>query len=271
MIHDCAVTHRHVLIPFGGYVTSAERLEQGKIHWGWDDTKPSVIGVIPRGGQAQDMRWFKGPLRCMMHTFNAYDDGNKIVLYAPFWDGNFFPFFPPVDGSPWNPAKARAFIRKITLDLGSSSDTWKEEILWPQQVVDLGKVDPRTMTLQSRYLYTSYSDPAKPFDSARAGADAHARVVNCYGRFDVATQKVDTYFAGRTHSLQECTFVPRGTSEGEGYLIGVASNFAEDRSELVIADAQHLADGDIARVILPFRISSQVHGVWADAHELPLV
>src|SRR6185437_8678144 len=92
----------------------------------------------------------------------AYD----FVLYAPFWDGNFFPFFPPVDGSPWNPAKARAFIRKITLDLGSSSDTWKEEILWPQQVVDLGKVDPRTMTLQSRYLYTSYSDPAKPFDSA---------------------------------------------------------------------------------------------------------
>jgi len=271
MIHDCAVTHRHVLIPFGGYVTSPERLRQGKIHWGWDDSKPSVIGVIPRGGAAKDMRWFKGPLRCMMHTFNAYDDGNKIVLYAPFWDGNFFPFFPPVDGTPWNPAKARAFIRKITLDLSSSSDTWKEEILWPRQVVDLGKVDPRTMTLQSRYLYTSYSDPERPFDGARAGADAHARVVNCYGRFDVATQKVDTYFAGRTHSLQECTFVPRGTREGEGYLIGVASNFAEARSELVIADAQHLQDGDIARVILPFRISSQVHGVWAGAHELPLV
>ncbi len=127
------------------------------------------------------------------------------------------------------------------------------------------------MTLQSRYLFTSYSDPERPFDSARAGADAHARVVNCYGRFDVATQKIDTYFAGRTHSLQECTFVPRGPGEGDGYLIGVASNFAEERSELVIADAQRLAEGDIARVILPFRISSQVHGVWAGADELPLV
>jgi carotenoid cleavage dioxygenase-like enzyme len=42
------------------------------------------------------------------------------------------------------------------------------------------------------------------------------------------------------------------------------------RSELVSADAERLADGDVARVLLPFRISSQVHGVWAGADELPL-
>ena len=60
-------------------------------------------------------------------------------------------------------------------------------------------------------------------------------------------------------------------AEGEGYLIGIANNHAEARSELVIADAQRLAEGDIARVILPFKLSSQVHGVWASADELPLV
>jgi carotenoid cleavage dioxygenase len=52
--------------------------------------------------------------------------------------------------------------------------------------------------------------------------------------------------------------------------VGVADNLAENRSELVIADAQHLADGDVARVLLPFRLSPQVHGVWAGADELPL-
>jgi len=51
----------------------------------------------------------------------------------------------------------------------------------------------------------------------------------------------------------------------------VASNYAEMRSELIIADAEHLGDGDIARVILPFRLSSQVHGVWAGKDQLPLV
>jgi carotenoid cleavage dioxygenase-like enzyme len=31
-----------------------------------------------------------------------------------------------------------------------------------------------------------------------------------------------------------------------------------------------MEEGDIARVILPFRISQQVHGAWAGAHELPM-
>lgn len=269
IIHDMAVTQKHILLPFGGYVTSMDRLKANKVHWGWDQTKPSMIGVLPRDGEAKDVRWFKGPERCMMHTFNAYTEGNKVILYAPFWDSNFFPFFPPVDGSPWNRDKAKAFVRKITLDLNSKSDTWKEEILWPFPIVDLGRVDTRFMTLNNRYGFTGYTDATKPFDAKRAGNLA-GRVTNCYGRFDFSNGKLDTYFAGDTHSLQECCFVPRNKNagEGDGYLIGVASNYAEMRSELVIADATRLAEGDVARVILPFRCSSQVHGLWVDSSEV---
>jgi carotenoid cleavage dioxygenase len=277
VIHDMALTQKHILIPFGGYVTSKERLQAGKVHWGWDDTRLAMIGVLPRDGEAKDMRWFKGPLRCLMHTLNAQDEKDgKITLYAPFYDGNFFPFFPPVDGSPWNPAKARAFIRKITLDMNSKKDTWTEEILWPSQVSDLGKVDPRVLSLPTRYAYTSFSDPDRPLDRAAIGGGAPASATNSYGRFDLATGKVERYFAGATHNLQELSFVPRkrsgaaGFTEGDGYLVGVAENLAEQRAELVIADAQRLADGDVARVLLPFRISPQVHGVWAGADELPL-
>jgi carotenoid cleavage dioxygenase len=140
------------------------------------------------------------------------------------------------------------------------------------QVGDLGKVDPRVLSLPTRYLYTMFTDDDRPVDRGRMAAGAPARLSNSYGRFDIETGKVEKYFAGPTHSLQECSFVPRGTSgsEGDGYLIGVVSNYAEMRSELVIADAQRLADGDVARVLLPFRISQQVHGVWASAKELPL-
>jgi carotenoid cleavage dioxygenase len=138
-------------------------------------------------------------------------------------------------------------------------------------VVDIGKVDPRTLSLSSRYIYTGFTDPQMPYDRERAGPRAPASVPNSYGRFDVQTRKIDRYFVGKTHALQECSFVPRGNAEGQGYLIGVASNYAEMRSELIIADAEHLADGDVARVILPFRLSPQVHGTWAGKDELPLV
>jgi carotenoid cleavage dioxygenase-like enzyme len=140
-------------------------------------------------------------------------------------------------------------------------------------VGDLGKVDPRVLSLPTRYLYTMFTDDERPTDRGRMGPGAPARLANSYGRFDIESGKVDRYFAGPTHALQECSFIPRGEagSEGDGYLVGVVSNYAEMRSELVIVDAQRLGEGEIARVLLPFRISPQVHGVWASAKELPLI
>ena len=45
------------------------------------------------------------------------------------------------------------------------------------------------------------------------------------------------------HGLHEPQFVPQrpDAAEGDGYLIGVANDYAEMKSELVIADAQRLA------------------------------
>src|SRR5690606_7887051 len=104
--------------------------------------------------------------------------------------------------------------------------TWTEEILWPTQVVDLGKVDPRVVTQQSRYLYTSFHDPKRPHEPVRNPSGIPTAPANCYGRFDVATGKQESFFAGATHSLQEVTFVPRkGGGEGDGYLVGVATNY----------------------------------------------
>jgi carotenoid cleavage dioxygenase len=65
------------------------------------------------------------------------------------------------------------------------------------------------------------------------------------------------------------TFVPRqGSTEGAGYLVGIASNYAESRSELIVLDAKRMEE--LARVILPVQAKQPGHGVWASATELPL-
>ena len=56
-------------------------------------------------------------------------------------------------------------------------------------------------------------------------------------------------------------------AEGEGYLIGVADREIERRSDLLIVDAQRLADGPLATVRLPFKIFQQVHGWWVPAEQ----
>nr|WP_166179600.1 carotenoid oxygenase family protein [Altererythrobacter segetis] len=269
MIHDFAVTQDHLIFPFACYTTSMERLEAGKVHWAWNRQLPSMIGVMRRDGDGSDIRWFKGPERCMMHVFNAYSEGDKVVLHAPFYESNFFPFFPNVDGSPWDPTKAVAYVRRLTFDLGKPGESWDEEILFPNPIGDLGKVDSRYTTLPQRYAFTNFADAARPFDEARTGMP-RARITNTYGRFDLHTGAIDRLFVGDTHTLQECSFVPRrgSSEEGDGYLIGTVSNLVEMRTELVIADAQRLGEGELARLHLPFRAAAQVHGCWYDAEQL---
>ncbi|HTV53242.1 MAG TPA: carotenoid oxygenase family protein [Steroidobacteraceae bacterium] len=269
MIHDMAATQKHFIFPMGPYVTSIEWLKAGNCHWGWDPSKPSIIGILPRDGEAKDVRWFKGKARAMVHILNAKTEGNIVTLYAAHVDGAFIPFMPyfkSVDGSPLK--GSGALFRKYTFDLGSTRDSYEEEVLWEVPVQDIARIDTRYMTLPNRYAFSGYNDASKPFDAARAG-NIRNRVTNSYCRFDLETRKVSSYFAGDVHSLQESCFVPRrnGKAEGDGYLIGVANNYAEMRSELIIADAQHLEDGDVARVILPFR-SSGLHGLWIGDDEV---
>lgn len=261
MIHDFAITEKHMIFPFGPYVTSIDWLKTGKCHWAWDKTQPSMIGILPRDGEAKDIRWFKGPARAMVHITNAKTEGNIVTLYAAYVDGSFGPFAPyfgNLDGTPLTDANFAAKLRKYTFDLNSKADTWKEEVVWDVPVGDIGRIDDRFAGLShSRYAFLSTTDTTKASDSNRRGTAA-------YVRYDLLTGKTNTYSQGDA-ALGECAFVPRkgSTSETDGYLVGVASNVAEMRSELIIADAQNLEGGDIARVILPFR-SSGLHGLWID-------
>jgi carotenoid cleavage dioxygenase-like enzyme len=264
MVHDIALTQKHIVIPVFGFETSLERLKAGKIHWAWNARLPTYFGILPRGGDAADLRWFKGPLCEMTHTFNARTVGEKVILEAPVGDSNPFPFFPADPGNEDPPTVKRGWhVRRYTFDLASRSEGFTEETLYSHPIGALGRIDDRYISLDNRYVYTQFTDPTRPYDEARAG-NLRGRVTNCYARFDLHGRGLSTYFAGDTHSLGEPVFAPRhaGSPEGDGYLIGIASNLAEMRSELIIADATKLEAGDVARVILPFRLGSQVHGNW---------
>jgi len=270
MLHDIAITPRYIILPTTSFTTGMERLRAGKVHWGFDPRQPTHVAVIPRGGAAGDVRWFEAPLHAMIHTINAVEEGDRILLDAPVSDSNPFPFFPAVDGTRWEPEKGVATIRRWTIDLASNSRAVQEEVLFAHHHGGgLARMDDRFTGRPFRYSYMGVRDPGRPFDTARLG-DPPPGLTNCYVRFDHSTGETESFFAGDAHHLQEVCFVPRGAEaeEGDGWLIGVAGNLAEMRSELVIVDALKPAEGALARVKLPFRLHPQVHGNWVPAEVL---
>jgi carotenoid cleavage dioxygenase len=267
MLHDIAITKDYVVIPGGGTVTSVERLESGRPHWAWDRKRPSYYAIIPRGGRAEDIRWFEGPERSIVHTANAWNDGEQVVMDAPMANGNTWPWFEDVDGGGFS---MNTFtIRRVTFDLRGNDRQTQEEVLFDRDVTSFTRIDDRLLGREHRYIWVQYADPDRPFHAVLPD-DPRLRPVNCYGRFDVVERTTLPWFAGPDHVLQEPVFVPRSpdAAEGAGFLLGTAHNLVEKRTELVILDAMNMTE--LARVILPFRNAYQVHGLWATERELPL-
>jgi carotenoid cleavage dioxygenase-like enzyme len=262
MIHDFAVTRKHIAFLVVPMVTDVAGMKLGRVHFSWDPGAPTWLGVMRRGGDGRDLRWFKGPERCATHTMGCFSDGERVYIDMDMGEKNQFPFFPNKDGSPFDAVAAQGRITRLSVDLAQASRPGYEmEVLYPHTGV-LSRQDDRYHTVPYSVGFMRCLDATQPLDPRLAGAPF--RPFNTWTRFDHAARRTQSYFGGADVSLEECCFVPRSARapEGDGYLLGVAQRQLESRSELLVLDAQRLSDGPLARVLMPFRIFGQIHGWW---------
>ena len=250
MIHDFAVTQRHVAFLVTPLAANQELLDKGGPHWAWDSSLPSYLGVMRRGGDGKDIKWFKGPGWMATHTMGAWSDGDKLYFDVDGAPGNQFPFFPSVH-EPFNPQASVGRVVRLTVDMSDKDPNgYGRETLFPEVSGALSRQDDRYHTVPYRYGILN-------------GAG--------WNWLDHQTGKVQTFTLPGAR-LAEATFVPRktGAPEGDGYLIGVADNIKESgRSDLVIVDTHDLAAGPVAVVHMPYKVVGQIHGLWVPGDQLP--
>jgi all-trans-8'-apo-beta-carotenal 15,15'-oxygenase len=71
--------------------------------------------------------------------------------------------------------------------------------------------------------------------------------------------------AGTRRLVNEPLFVPKpnATAEDEGWVLATMHNAASGKGELVILDAQHIAEGPVATVRLPHHLPAGLHGSFS--------
>jgi carotenoid cleavage dioxygenase-like enzyme len=270
MMHDFGVTEDYAVFHVVPIVGSWERLRQGLPHFGFDTTKDVYLGVLPRHGTGSKIRWFRAPNRFASHVMNAFNDGTRVYFDVPEARNNMFPFFPDVHGTAFDPQQAASRMTRWSVDMSSSSDEFASMQRLSDLIGEFPRIDDRYATRPYRHGYLLAQDFSRPVELS-GGRSAAGMMMNLLGHIDHQTGRSESWWTGKTTTLQEPAFIPKpgSSAEGEGYLAAVANRLDENRSDLLLFDAQHIEDGPLAVAKLELRLRGGLHGNWTPAASLP--
>jgi carotenoid cleavage dioxygenase len=245
MMHDFAITERHVIFMDLPITFSLERAMSGKsFFYEWNDDYGARLAVMPRGGANADVRWFEIEPCYVFHPLNAFDDGDRIVVdvvrYPELWRGGPDSF-------------TAASLHRWTID--TKAGKVGEQPL-DDRPVEFPRIDERLTGQPHRYGYAVSN-------VANVGEQPMHLV-----KYDLATGKTEVHDFGEGRAPAEGVFVPESdrAGEAEGFVLSYVYDEGRNTSDLVILDAASFGSKPVATIHLPQRVPFGFHGNWiADA------
>lgn len=199
------------------------------------------------------------------------EDGHIVFDLTVATDNVFF-WFPPDDAPRETLAKRNSLVSdtyRWIFDPKSPTDTRVE----PAQLFgingEFSRIDDRLVTKPYNHFWQVQIDPSRHYDFQKCGPPAGG-LFNAIGHFTWKEKTKDVFWAGPTTTFQEPVFVPKAGSEaeGEGYLIGLLNHLDVLRNDILIFDAQNIAQGPLAIIHLPFKLRLGVHGNFVDQRDI---
>jgi carotenoid cleavage dioxygenase len=265
-IHDFVITEKYALFPI--YPTTADlaRLKAGGAHWAHQQELESWVGIMPRYGSVDQMRWFKGPKGVSaFHMTNAFDDGDMVHMDQCLTDTNAFPFMREAGGIHRDQRSLQGGLTRWSFDMSKPGDSFAISMVGPPgdlpRIRDVDQGRPYNVC----WLPSVNPQGGPPLPGGPVGA-----AFTCLLRVETQTGKVDMMGLPPGMAINEPVHVPSARPGHEGWLLAVVDREAHGDydSELWVIDADNISAGAVARVFVPVPLRPQVHGWWVSAAQL---
>lgn len=280
--HDVAVTSKHVVFIESPTTRLAPATRDTPIPFAWVPGAEAWVGVIPRGGDGTQVRWFRLDPCLVTHVLGAWedDDTGEIVLYVCRYDAL-------EAGRPFDPSQSVVGPAGVGLtSIGGSLavlERWRlvgdrvERSQVDDRFVEYPRRDPVLEGAPFRYGYSleqEWADTASSGDAWRgAGVERHVvldRDCAPVGllKFDLSRDEVVSWHPGPGRRPSEPLFVRAvdGQSDDEGWLLSVVDDVNRGASDIYVIDASSMGRRDPEAVVhLPVRLPLRSHGEWVPA------
>ncbi|PZN34060.1 MAG: carotenoid oxygenase [Proteobacteria bacterium] len=257
LMHDFIVTQEHAVFPGFPIVADLERIEAGGPHWAWDPTKESFVGIMPRDGRVEQMRWFRARPCSVFHFVNGFTEGSKVHIDMCVSEVPAFEFMRVAGDLHVPQHEVQGNLVRWTFDLSKPGDTPEEHVLGPAG--DFPRIADKDMMVDYDITYYARVDVnfGPPIVSGPVGVG-----FNTITRLEVKTGKMTDLFVGPNCTAQEHVHIPSRKPGHEGYLMYIVDRHDQNQAEVHIVEAAHLENGPIARILVPMRLRCGVHGNW---------
>ena len=268
--HDMAITPNYSILHDFPLINNPEALKAGRYSLEFHPEWKSRFAVVPRHGTADQIKWFEADPKYMLHVANAWEEVNDkgqtelVMLGTPYtmpkrFDGSLdvqrLLFTISTQGTDYE-----FYQWRFNLSTGETREGVVDDIL----NTEFPMINAWYQGYKNRYTYHVLMGRMRTLEQPHFAGLA---------KYDLQKGSAVTYHPGEGYWFSEAPFAPRSNpqSEDDGYLVGFVWNGLENRSEVWIIDAQKLAEGPVARVILPQRVPHGFHSTWVrqellDAH-----
>jgi carotenoid cleavage dioxygenase len=261
--HDMAITEHYSILHDFPLRPDAEALAIGRYKVRFHADQPSRFGIVPRYGQASEIRWFTAKPCYMLHVVNAWEEGDEIVML-----GTPYRMHEGADGQP----DARRLERTIhlrqrdfllyewrfNLKTGQTTERVIDDVLNTEFPV----INSLYQGRRNKYSYNVLFPQ---------GGREEPRFPGLV-KYNLETGGYVAYSAGPQYFYNEPGFAPRDNSQAEddGYLVGLVWNPVDQRSEVQVFDCRgaRIAEGPVARILLPRRVPHGFHATFVSQQTL---
>jgi carotenoid cleavage dioxygenase-like enzyme len=250
MMHDFIITEDHAVFLDSPIVFDIENFGKGPMVK-WTPENGTRIGVMPRLGQAEDLRWYDIDPGHVQHFWNGWAEGNRIEFSGCRFDAPDFGIDPTLPLHEQVPKGDQGSPARFWVDLEAGTAGWEPTDDLPG---DFCRFNDDYCGVRSRYGYMS----------AFGGEVGELGHFDSIVKYDDETGERTMWRAGADAEVGESVFAadPDGTAEDDGWLINAVYFADTDHSDVCILDARDVAAGPIARVRMPQRIPFGFHANW---------
>ncbi|AKL73864.1 lignostilbene-alpha,beta-dioxygenase-like enzyme [Actinobacteria bacterium IMCC26256] len=242
MIHDTAITDRFVVVFDLPCVFNLDAAVEGsRFPYLWDANYKARVGLLPRDGDASEIKWCEVPSCYVFHPMNAYDRADGSVVLDVVRHPSMF------DVERRGPSEGDSVLERWVLSPETGNCAFER---LDDRVIEFPRVNESRVGAENRYGYASALK-----DQFHQGGIL---------KYDLLNRTSEVRDEGDGFGFGEAVFVARegATAEDDGWLMGFRLNKAEGNSDLVVLNAQDIAGDPVAVVHLPARVPAGFHGNW---------